>query len=136
MILNPNKTKDKMVSKSRTVNPPHGDVVLSEVSICATPNIDILGEMCDSRLTFDCSPSIDSRLTFDVRGIASRVSQRIGILRLVNRVFVDISLFLSSLLLCICSLNPSVLFSGVWVCRGKSSSDSRAPSVFGGQDLH
>ena len=38
----------------------------------------------------------DSRLTFEdhVRGIASRVSQRNGILRLVKRVFVDTSVLL------------------------------------------
>ena len=33
MILNPNKTKALVVSRSRTVNPPHGDLVLSGVSI-------------------------------------------------------------------------------------------------------
>ena len=33
MILNSNKTKDLVVSRSRTVNPPHGDLALSGVSI-------------------------------------------------------------------------------------------------------
>ena len=33
MILNPNKTKALVVSRSRTVNPPHGYLVLSWVSI-------------------------------------------------------------------------------------------------------
>ena len=42
MILNPNKTKALVVSRSRTVNPPHGDLVLSGVSICASHNLDIL----------------------------------------------------------------------------------------------
>ena len=36
-IMNPNKTKSLVVSKSRTVNPPHGDLVLSRVSICTSP---------------------------------------------------------------------------------------------------
>ena len=52
MILNPNKTKALVVSRSMTVNPPHGDLVLYGVSICASPNIDILGVKFDSRLTF------------------------------------------------------------------------------------
>ena len=52
MILNPNKTTALVVSRSRTVNPPHGDLVLSRVSICASPNLDILGVKFDSRLTF------------------------------------------------------------------------------------
>ena len=48
MILNPNKTKALVVSRSRTVNPPHNDLDLSAlVSICASPNLDIL----DAKLT-------------------------------------------------------------------------------------
>ena len=42
MMLNRNKTKALVLSGSRTVNPPHGDLVLSGVSICASPNFDIL----------------------------------------------------------------------------------------------
>ena len=37
MILNPNKTKALVVSRSRTVNPPHDDLVLFGVSILASP---------------------------------------------------------------------------------------------------
>ena len=43
MILNPNKTQAFVVSRSRTVRPPHGDLVLSEVSIQANPNLYFLG---------------------------------------------------------------------------------------------
>ena len=81
MIMNPNKTKALVVSRSKTVNPPMGDLVLSGVSICASPNLDILGVKFDSRLTFENH----------VRGIVSLVSQRDGILRLVKYVFVDSS---------------------------------------------
>ena len=85
MILNPNKTKALVVSRSRTVNPPHGgDLVLSGVTICACPNLDIIGVNFDSKLTFE----------YHVRGIVSRVSQRFGILRLVKRIFVDTSVLL------------------------------------------
>ena len=42
MILNPNETKALVVSRSRTVNPPRGDLVFSVVSIRACPNLDIL----------------------------------------------------------------------------------------------
>ena len=79
-----NKTKALVVSRSRTLNPPHFDLVLPRVSICAGPNIDILGVKFDSRLTFEDH----------ARGIVSRASQRIGILRLVKRVFFDTSLLL------------------------------------------
>ena len=79
--MNLNKTKALVVSRSRTVNPPHGDLVLSVVSISASPNLDILGVKLDSRLTFEDH----------VRGIISSVSQRICILRLLKTVFVDTS---------------------------------------------
>ena len=66
------------------MNPPHGDLVLSGVSICVSPNRDILGGNFDSKLTIkDC-----------MRGIASCVSQRIGIVRLVKRVLVNTSVLL------------------------------------------
>ena len=53
MILNPNKTKALVVSRSRTVSPPHGDLVLSGVSIRASSNLDILDMKFDSKLTFE-----------------------------------------------------------------------------------
>ena len=48
MILNPNKTIALAVSRFMTVNPPHGDWVLSRVSIRASSNLDILGVKFDS----------------------------------------------------------------------------------------
>ena len=53
MILNPYKTRALVVSRSGTVNPPHGDLVFSGVSICAGPNLDILLVKFDRRLTFN-----------------------------------------------------------------------------------
>ena len=84
MILNPNKTKALVVNGSRTVNHLHGDLVLSGVSICACPNLDILGMKLRSSLTFEDH----------VRGIVSRVSKIICIFRSVKRVFVDTSVLL------------------------------------------
>ena len=84
IILNLNQTKALVINRSRTVNPPHGDLVLSVVSICANPNFNILGMTFDSRLTFE----------YHVRGVVSRGYQRIGILTLVKRVFVATSLLL------------------------------------------
>ena len=70
-----------MISRSKTVNPPHCDLVLSGVSICTSPSHDILGVKFDSRITLDDH----------VRSIVSHVSQRIGILKLVKRDFEDTS---------------------------------------------
>ena len=53
MIMNHNKTKVFVLSRSRTLSPPHGDLVLSCVSIRASPNFDILGVKFDSKLLFE-----------------------------------------------------------------------------------
>ena len=52
MVLNANKIKALVVSLSRTVNPPRGNLVLSEVSIRGSPKFDIFGLKFDSKLTF------------------------------------------------------------------------------------
>ena len=83
MILNPSKTNALVVSISRTVNPPHGDLVLSWGFIQASPNRNILGVKFDNKLTFEDH----------VRGVVCRVSVRIAILRLVH-IFVDTSVVL------------------------------------------
>ena len=74
MILNPNKTKALAVSISWTVNTPHGDLILSGVS----PE-NMQGMKFDRKLTFEDH----------VPGTISHVAQRIGILRLVKRIFGD-----------------------------------------------
>ena len=86
MILNPNKTKALVVSRSRTVNLLHGDLVLSGVPIRASPNLDILGVKFGSKVTSEGH----------MRGIVSSVFQRMCIFRLVRRILVNISIFLCS----------------------------------------
>ena len=66
--------KALVASRSRTVSLPHGDLVLSGVSIRASPNFHILGVKFDSKLTFEDH----------VGGTVSDVSQRIGILMVVK----------------------------------------------------
>ena len=84
MLLNSKKSKALVVSRSRTVYPPHGDLGLSGVLILSNPSLDILGVRFDCKLTFESH----------VRGVVSRVSQRIGILRMVNGVYADTSVLL------------------------------------------
>ena len=78
-----NKTKALVISSTRTVNPPHGDLVLSGVY---------------TRAIVPTSPSLACSLTASspsfedhVRGIVSRVSQGISILRYI---FVDTAVLL------------------------------------------
>ena len=84
MLLSPYKNKALVVSRSRAVSPPHGDLVSSGVSIRATPNLDILGMKFDSKLTFEDH----------VRCIVSCVYQKIGIFMLAKHIFVDTSVLL------------------------------------------
>ena len=84
MILNTNRTKALVVSSSRTLSHPYGDLILSGVSIRASPNLDILWVTFDSKLTFEDH----------LHDIVFRIFQRIGILRLVKRIFVDTSVLL------------------------------------------
>ena len=84
MLLYPNKTNSLVTSICRSVNTPNGDLVFFEDSIHTCPNLDILGIKFDSMLTFEDH----------VRGIVSRVSQRIGILSSVIHIFLDTSVLL------------------------------------------
>ena len=59
------------------MNRPNSDLVLSGVSTGDSDEFNILGVKLDRKLTFEDY----------VLGIVSRVSQRIGILRLVKRIF-------------------------------------------------
>ena len=83
-ILNYKKTMALVVSRSRTVNPPHGDLVLCGVSIRASRNLDTLGVKFDNKITFEDH-------VCDIVWRVSRVSQRIGILRWVKCIIMDTS---------------------------------------------
>ena len=123
MILNPNKTIALVVSKFRTMNPDLGDLVLSGVSIWASLYLAILGVKFDSWLTskkiaWYCLSCLSKNWYFEV-GEVCRCEH----------------LCVASLLLCICSLNPWVLFLDVGVCCWMLSLASRVPGVIGGQAL-
>ena len=110
-----------ILTKLRTVSPgPWAQDCQSVVCICSCPNLDILGVKFDSRLTFEGH----------MRGIVSRVSQIISILRLVKSVFVDSSVLLRWYYALVqpifeyCSpvwgllLNLIFSYSSVWCIRG------------------
>ena len=75
------------------VSPPHGDLVLSVVSIRTDPNLDIPAVKFDSKLTFEDH----------VCGIVSRVSENWYFE--VSETYICGHLCVTSLLFCICSPN-------------------------------
>ena len=71
MILNPNKTKDFVICRSRTVSPQNRDLVLSGVTIRASNNFYILGVKFDSNPPLRpcagyCFPCLSENWYFEV----------------------------------------------------------------------
>ena len=79
MRLNPNKTQSMIVSRSRTVFPPHPDLLVGSTSLNSCDFFKILGVMFDSKFTFERH----------IRSISSLVAQKIGLLRKSFRIFGD-----------------------------------------------
>ena len=90
MIQNPYKTEDLVVNRSRTVSPPSGYLVLSEVSIRASPNLDILGVKFDSKLirrlcAWYCFRSENLHIEVDETYICEHLCYFVAILNLFSQ---------------------------------------------------
>ena len=94
MRLNPNKTQGMIVSRSRTVFPPHPDLLVGRTSLNSCNSFKVLGVMFDSRFT----------LERHIRSISSSVAQKIGLLRKSFRIFGDHDVLLK----CFNSFYPSL----------------------------
>ena len=77
MRLNLNKTQSMIVSRSRTVYPPHPDLLVGFTSLNSCDSFRILGAMFDSKFTFKRH----------IRSISSSVAQKIGLLRKSFRIY-------------------------------------------------
>ena len=71
MKLNPKKTHSMIVSRSRTLYPPHPPLSLCGTSLEESDHLLLLGVTLDSKLTFEKH----------IRQMAASISQKIGILR-------------------------------------------------------
>ena len=85
MMLNPEKTKTMIVSRSRTIIPSHGPLLLDGVELTNSDSLCILG------VTFDC------KLTFEqhIRSITSAAGKKLGILRKCFKIFGDKAISIS-----------------------------------------
>ena len=99
MRLNPNKTPSMIVSRSRTVFPPHPNLLVGCTSLNSA-SFKILGVMFDSKFTFERH----------IRPISSLLAQKIGLLRKSFRIFEDhdvlLKCFNSFILPCLKSCSP------------------------------
>ena len=71
MTLNPRKSTSIIVSRSRTLDPPHPNLVIGGHTLINSNTLKLLGVYFDSKLTFECH----------LRSVASNISQKIGILK-------------------------------------------------------
>ncbi|MEM8780580.1 MAG: reverse transcriptase family protein, partial [Cyanobacteria bacterium P01_G01_bin.49] len=86
MKLNPSKTQSIIVSRSRTVNPPHPLLTVCGQSIPVCSSLRLLGVTVDNKLTFECH----------IRKLVSSIAQRGGILRKCYKTFRDYDIVLKS----------------------------------------
>ena len=79
MKLNPRKTQSMIISRSRTLNPPHPDLLIDNTSLTTCDSFKILGVIFDKKFTFEKH----------LRFVSSSVAQKIGLLRKSSKIFGD-----------------------------------------------
>ena len=79
MKLNPNKSKEMIVSRSRTLVPEHPNLLINGVIINRSNQLKLLGVTLDSKLTFETH----------LRNMARGISQKLGILRKSKKIYKD-----------------------------------------------
>ena len=81
MLVNPSKTREMLISRSRTVEPLFPDLVIDGSIVEMVSELKILSVILDSKLTFEKQ----------VRANAASASMRVGILRKTMSVFRDVA---------------------------------------------
>ena len=84
MKLNPAKTQSMIVGRSRTLVPSHPDLIIDGTVVSNSDCFKILGVTFDKKLTFEKH----------IRGIATSVSRKLGMLRKSFRIFGDEAIIL------------------------------------------
>ena len=84
MKLNPRKTQSMIVSRSRTVNPLHPELLIDNVPLTTDDSFKILGVNFDSKFTFEQH----------LRAMSKSVSQKLGLLRKSLKIFGDQSILM------------------------------------------
>ena len=82
MLVNPSKTRGKLISRSCRVEPLFPDLVIDGSVVLMASELEILGVILDSKLTFEKQ----------VRAITATASMRVVILRKIMSVFRDVAI--------------------------------------------
>ena len=81
MLVNPSKTREMLISRSRTIEPLFPDLVMDGSVVEMVSELKILGVILDSKLTYEKQ----------ARAIAASASMRVGILRKTMSVIRDVA---------------------------------------------
>ena len=71
MLMNPTKTQSMIFGRSRTVHPPHLDLLIDNVPLVNSNSFKILGVQFDQKFTFEAH----------LRATSSLIAQKLGLLR-------------------------------------------------------
>ena len=71
MCLNPRKSTSIVVIRSRTLNPPHPNLIINGHSLAMNDSFKLLGVLFDKKLTFEKH----------IRFVTSSIAEKVGILR-------------------------------------------------------
>ena len=82
MLMNPTKTQSMIVGRSRTVHPPHPDLLIDNVPLVNSNSFKILGVQFDQKFTFEAH----------LRATSSLIAQKLGLLRKSFKIFNDQSI--------------------------------------------
>ena len=82
MKLNPSKSKELIVSRSRTHLPEHPNLSINGALIDQADQLKLLGVTLDSKLTFEAH----------LRNVSRSISQKLGILRKSKKIYKDDSI--------------------------------------------
>ena len=86
MRLNPNKSQSIIVSRSRTIDPPHPPLYLSGAQVLISDSIKLLGVTLDNKLTFETH----------IRQVSISIAQKTGLLRKCRRTLCDNEVIIKS----------------------------------------
>ena len=79
MKMNPNKPQSMIVSRSRTPQPQHPDILIDNVPLTTSDSFKILGITFDSKFTFESH----------LYSVSSVIAQKLGLLRKSYKIFGD-----------------------------------------------
>ena len=84
MKMNPRKTLSMIVSRSRTIQPQHPELLIDDIPLTTNNSFKSLGVIFDSKFTFESH----------IRSMSTSIAQKLGLLRKSSKMFGDQSVLM------------------------------------------